>query len=100
MSWNLPAVEQRNGIIIRYYYSCSSDDLTTAIESTTGLTAVVGGLQPFTDYTCSVRPATVAGNGTVTASNTAVTAEDGEHSLLVAIVTHYASLVSFSTVCG
>ena len=96
LSWKPPVVEERNGIIIRYYYNCSSDNITTAIESTTGLTAVVRGLKPFTNYTCSVRPATVAGNGTMTASNTMTTAEDGEYSLLVVIVTHYSSLISLA----
>ena len=62
-AWSPPLPSQRNGVITSYLINCSSADsiINTTRTSSTSLT--ITGLEPFTNYTCSVSAATVVGDG-------------------------------------
>ena len=77
LSWSPPFSSQRNGRITDYNITCSSGGsiINSTRTSSTSLTIIV--LQPFTNYTCSVRAATIRGDGPpATVSGTSD--EDGE----------------------
>ena len=74
--WSPPLFSQRNGIIIRYLIYCSINGVT--ISTSISETSVVISIDPFTNYTCSVSAATMAGDGPpATVSGTSD--EDGEY---------------------
>ena len=63
LTWSPPLPSQLNGVITSYLINCSSGDniINTTRTSSTSLT--ITGLEPFTNYTCSVSAATVVGDG-------------------------------------
>ena len=76
LSWTLPEENGRNGIITSYMVTCTDEDGVSTSLTTSGVTATVGGLSPYSPYVCSVSASTSAGAGPpVTASLT--TATDG-----------------------
>lgn len=77
LTWGPPHDAQQNGIL-RYYLVTLTSTLPTVTRniSSTVTSITVGGLRPFTSYTCIVSAATV-GEGPPTAGQTIVTQEDG-----------------------
>ena len=77
LSWMPPDIEERNGIIIRYYYNCTHDNYVTMSSGNTSANdAVINNLLVFTMYTCRVRAATEPGIGNAAVMSTR-TGEDG-----------------------
>ena len=76
LTWSSPLPLQRNGVITSYLINCSSGDsiINTTRTSSTSLT--ITGLEPFTNYTCSVSASTVVGDGPAVIIQT-MTAEYG-----------------------
>ena len=67
--WSPPHTDVRNGIITSYTVMCSLADATIH-HSKTGMTRLtITGLEPFTNYTCSVSAATVVGSGPAVVKN-------------------------------
>ncbi len=83
LSWSLPDEDYRNGIIIRYYYNCVNNDNDISSGDTQETTATISNLLVFTEYTCTVRAATVIGIGDASAMNTTTTGEAGMYSCTV-----------------
>ena len=78
LSWNPPQADQQNGIL-RYYLVTLTSNLPTVTRniSASQLTISVGGLRPFTLYTCKVEVGTV-GLGPPTLFQYIWTPEDGK----------------------
>lgn len=74
LSWSLPQESLRNGVILGYEYMCAN--VHGGPQETFKLNATIMGLTPFTNYTCSVKAATINGTGPA-ATIVATTAEDG-----------------------
>lgn len=72
--WQPPLSEERNGIIISYTVSCSSEngDQYTVILNPI-LILQIQGLSPVTEYTCSIAASTSVGLGPYTDTLTVVT---------------------------
>ena len=62
-SWSPPLPSQRNGVIISYLIICSSGDIIINTTRTSSTSLTITGLQPFTNYTCSVSASTIIGAG-------------------------------------
>ena len=84
LTWGPPQDDQQNGIL-RYYLVTLTSTLPTITRniSSTITSITVGGLTPFTSYTCTVSVATV-GVGPSTTGQTIVTQEDGMYVCLYA----------------
>ena len=63
LSWSPPLPSQRNGVIISYLITCSSGGSIINSTRTSSTSLTITGLEPFTNYTCSVRATTVVGDG-------------------------------------
>ena len=63
LSWSPPLPSQRNGVIISYLITCSSGDIIINTTRTSSTSLTITGLQPFTNYTCSVSASTIIGDG-------------------------------------
>ena len=61
--WSPPHAVDQNGIITNYTVTCSLVDDIIQHMTTSGTRLTVTGLEPFTNYTCSVSAATVVGSG-------------------------------------
>ena len=61
--WSPPLAADRNGIITSFTVNCSSADDIIQRTTTSETRLTVTGLEPFTNYTCSVSAATVVGSG-------------------------------------
>ena len=97
LTWGSPQEDQRNGIL-RYYLVTLTSTLPTITRniSSTITSITVGGLRPFTSYTCTVSVATV-GVGPSTTGQTIVTQEDGMYVCLDACM--YVCLHACMYVC-
>ena len=67
--WSPPHVDDRNGIITSYTVMCSLADVIIHRSTTSETRLTVTGLEPFTNYTCSVSAATVVGSGPAVVKN-------------------------------
>ena len=75
LSWSPPLFSQRHGIITSYNVSCYREDFRyngNVTENSTSVTKLI----PFTNYTCSVRAATIKGEGPP-AVESVITNEEG-----------------------
>ena len=88
LSWSPPLVSHHNGFIMNYFIICSLRDSIIYSTRTSGpsLQLSITGLEPFTNYTCSVRAATVVGDGPVAVIHT-MTNEDCKLTLYIAATT-------------
>ena len=75
--WSPPHVDDRNGIITSYTVICSLAGIVVHRSTTSETRLTVTGLEPFTNYTCSVSAATVVGSGPAVVKN--VVTEKGEY---------------------
>ena len=77
LSWSPPLSSQRNGVIISYLITCSSGDIIINTTRTSSTSLTITGLQPFTNYTCSVSASTIVGEGPA-AAKSIVTKEESK----------------------
>ena len=65
ISWAPLNPSQRNGVIINYLINCSLQGsiIYSTRTNSPSLQLTITGLEPFTNYICSVSAATVAGDG-------------------------------------
>ena len=77
LSWSPPLPSRRNGVIISYRINCSSGDIIINTTRTSSTSLTITGLQPFTNYTCSVSASTIIGDGPAAVVNT-TTDEDSK----------------------
>ena len=77
LSWSPPLPSQRNGVIVNYLITCSSGGSIINSTRTSSTILTITGLQPFTDYFCLVRAATIAGDGPATVMHV-LTKEESE----------------------
>ena len=81
LSWSPPLPPQRNGVIINYLITCSLEGSIINSTRTSNTSLTITGLQPFTNYTCTVRAATIVGDGLASMLDI-VTSEDSKKILL------------------
>ena len=77
LSWSPPLPSQQNGVIISYVLTCSSGGSIINSTRTSSTSLTITGLEPFTNYTCSVNASTVVGDGPA-AVRIVETSEDSE----------------------
>ena len=77
LSWSPPQPDQQNGIL-RYYVITLTSALPTISRNVSASLSniTIGGLRPYTPYSCTVRVATI-GLGLPTATQRILTPEDG-----------------------
>ena len=76
LSWDPPKLPEQNGILRQYIVTVSSGSTFTRMVSSSHTFLTIGGLRPFTNYTCSVQAVTV-GSGPSSMVQIA-TPEDGK----------------------
>ena len=74
--WSPPLDDHQNGIINSYTVMCSLASIVVHRSTTSEARLTVTGLEPFTNYTCSVSAATVVGSGPAVVKN--VVTQKGE----------------------
>ena len=84
LSWSPPLLSQRNGVIISYLITCSSGGSIINSTRTSSSSLTITGLQPFTNYTCSVRAATIVGDGPATLQDV-ITSEESKTKEMLAL---------------
>ena len=83
--WSPPLPSQRNGIIISYSVNCSLNNNVTYTTRTSNTSLTITGLEPFTNYTCSLSASTIVGDGPKV-DNHAVTNEDSKYTYCIYIL--------------
>ena len=79
ISWSLPLLEERNGIITSYTVTVSRQGSGSQILLTSATTSIsVNMLNPFTTYTVTVTASTSIGVGPPSTQLSFRTAEDGK----------------------
>ena len=64
LSWELPIESGRNGNITSYSVACSDADINLIVNDEVSDTSfTVEGLQPYSQYNCTVTASTSAGEG-------------------------------------
>ena len=76
LSWSPPLPSKRNGVVTTYFVACTANNVTNS-NRTSGTIKVIG-IDPFTNYTCSVRAATLVGDGPP-ATISGISDEDSEY---------------------
>ena len=76
LSWSLPLLPQRNGVIINYLIDFIVGSAVNSIRQPG--TSLNIPADPFTNYSCTVSAATVVGDGPATAVISGVTDEESE----------------------
>ena len=76
LSWSLPLLPQRNGVIINYLINFIVGSAVNSIRQPG--TSLNISADPFTSYSCTVSAATVVGDGPATAVISGVTDEESE----------------------
>ena len=82
LSWSPPLPSKRNGVITTYFVACTANNVTNS--SRTSGTIKVIGIDPFTNYTCSVRAATLVGDGPP-ATVSGISDEDSEYFMAIKV---------------
>ena len=84
LSWTPPPEDSQNGIIRSYVVNITRVDAVNdvMVHSTTASSLIVGGLEPFTSYQCSVAAVTI-NQGPFTISVVVQTLEDGKQTLFL-----------------
>ena len=78
LSWEAPADDQINGIIVRYVIRVVLVDTgMTYYYNSSVLTATITSLKPYTTYECSIAAVTSAGRGPFSSAITVQTDEAG-----------------------
>ena len=78
LSWNLPPILERHGIIREYHINLTEQETGTLTTYTTSTTALeIALLHPYYNYTWTVTAVTV-GEGPYTTSNNITTFQDGK----------------------
>ena len=78
ISWEPPADEQQNGIIINYVVRVAVEGGTATYFNSTTTYIVITSLRPYTTYEYSIAAETSAGMGPFSSINTIRTDEAGE----------------------
>lgn len=79
LEWDLPRLEDRNGIITNYVIRVTNIRTSVESESTTSSTSyTVGSLSSCTTYSVVIAARNVNGTGPFSAINEVQTAEDGK----------------------
>ena len=64
LSWELPIESGRNGIITSYSIACRDADINLIVnDDVIDTSFAVEGLQPYSQYNCTVTASTSAGEG-------------------------------------
>ena len=78
VSWEPPADEQQNGIIINYVVQVAAEGETATYLNSTTTYIVITSLKPYTNYEYSIAAETSAGRGPFSSISTTQTDEAGE----------------------
>ena len=81
-SWNVP--ETTNGNISGYTIRCNTTGSYTMFveQFASTFAAILEGLTPFTEYTCTISASTGAGEGNSSGPQAATTDEDSETAII------------------
>ena len=75
-SWSPPLLSQHNGVITSYNLTCTVGGVT--VSNRLSVTSLNIPVEPFTNYSCTVRAATVIGDGPAISAINGVTDEESE----------------------
>ena len=78
LSWEPPADEQQNGIVINYAVRVAVEGGTATYLNSTTTYIVITSLRPYTTYECSIAAETSAGMGPFSSITITQTGEAGE----------------------
>ena len=79
LTWDPPAPEYRNGIILGYTVNITEAESTEIFQTFSDTNDVaIHSLKPFTTYLCAVAAETAAGLGPYNEALTVITLEDGK----------------------
>lgn len=102
LSWDLPLVEERNGVIIGYDINVTNLDSGSIVQYNTGLVSdfAIENLNPFTVYVSNIAARTTVGVGPFSSLVIVQTLEDGkEISCIIILVISAISFCHCSFLC-